>query len=619
MTRWARFAPAAVTLLFLVWLGSTATMPRELDGEFDLQGFGQLPVVYQGRVKPFDTLARNSLTVISDRQTWRDDAGNRRPAIEWLLDVMSNSPRAGESRVFRIHNLQLQTQLGLDARRGYRYAFNEFEPGLTELERQVAHAASLPNEQLDVYDTMVLELWNRVVLYGVLSETHATPGIGSDPHADLNVALRRLDSLQRFSLPHTIPPRVAGDEWKPLLRAVIDGVMTGQASPAVRPLVGMLDAWASDDPGSFNAFLTDYRAVQGRHPLPDSPALGFEAWFNHAAPFYHCALLYVVAFGLGCLSWLGWTETLRRTTFSLLAMTFVVHTLAIAARVYISGYPPITNLYGTAVFIGWGCVLLGLILEWVYRLGIGNLLASIVGFLTLIIAHFLAGDGDTLEMMQAVLDTKFWLATHVVIINFGYSATFLAGGLAVLYILRGVMTRSLSGEVERVFGRMIYGVLCFALLLSFVGTVLGGLWADDSWGRFWGWDPKENGALLIVISQIAILHGRMGGYLREHGVCMAAAFGGTIVAFSWWGVNLLGVGLHSYGFTSGINTALWTYYCVQWGIVGLGALTWWVDKEAAVAAKLAADAATADKDNTLPPDPEPSSGSKEQPSEVGAR
>ena len=95
--------------------------------------------------------------------------------------------------------------------------------------------------------------------------------------------------------------------------------------------------------------------------------------------------------------------------------------------------------------------------------------------------------------------------------------------------------------------------ICFGLLFSVIGTILGGIWANDSWGRFWGWDPKENGALLIVLSQIAILHGRAGGYLRTHGVCMAAALGGTVIAFSWWGVNLLGVGLHSYGFTSGIH------------------------------------------------------------------
>ena len=143
---------------------------------------------------------------------------------------------------------------------------------------------------------------------------------------------------------------------------------------------------------------------------------------------------------------------------------------------------------------------------------------------------------------------------------------------------------------KRLYGflaRMSYGVLCFALFLSLVGTILGGVWANDSWGRFWGWDPKENGALLICISQVAILHSRLGGYLRQHALQMATAFGGTIIAFSWFGVNLLGVGLHSYGFTSGISRALWIYYIVQWAIVGLGAIVLIQERSAQAALRAA--------------------------------
>ena len=87
------------------------------------------------------------------------------------------------------------------------------------------------------------------------------------------------------------------------------------------------------------------------------------------------------------------------------------------------------------------------------------------------------------------------------------------------------------------------------MFLSFVGTVLGGLWADDSWGRFWGWDPKENGALMIVIWNAIILHAKWCGMARQKGLVALAIFGNVITAWSWFGVNLLGVGLHSYGFT----------------------------------------------------------------------
>src|SRR6202012_1821318 len=110
-----------------------------------------------------------------------------------------------------------------------------------------------------------------------------------------------------------------------------------------------------------------------------------------------------------------------------------------------------------------------------------------------------------------VLDTNFWLATHVVCVTMGYAATFLAGILAIVYVLRGLFTRSLAADRGKEMYRMVYGIICFAMLFSFVGTVLGGIWADQSWGRFWGWDAKENGALMIVIWNALILHARWSG------------------------------------------------------------------------------------------------------------
>ena len=215
---------------------------------------------------------------------------------------------------------------------------------------------------------------------------------------------------------------------------------------------------------------------------------------------------------------------------------------------YLQERPPVTNLYSSAIFIGWGAVIVALILERIFRDGIGAACAGAIGFITLIIAHHLAGSGDTLEMLQAVLDTNIWLATHVVAITTGYSAMFLAGMLAMIYIIRGVFTRSLKKETADSLARMTYGVVCFATLFSFVGTVLGGIWADQSWGRFWGWDPKENGAVLIVLWCAIILHARWGGFIRQRGLMIMAIFGNVVTSFSWFGVNMLGVGLHSYGF-----------------------------------------------------------------------
>jgi ABC-type transport system involved in cytochrome c biogenesis permease subunit len=231
-----------------------------------------------------------------------------------------------------------------------------------------------------------------------------------------------------------------------------------------------------------------------------------------------------------------------------LVVAFSIHTAGLIFRMLLEGRPPVTNLYSSAIFVGWGAVFLGIILERIYRDGIGTVAAAAVGFTTQIIAHHLALGGDTMEMLRAVLDTNFWLATHVVMITVGYSSMFFAGFLAVLYVLRGFFTRTLSETSAKSLSRMVYGVVCFATLFSFVGTILGGIWADQSWGRFWGWDPKENGALLIVLWCAVILHARWGGMVRERGLMALAIFGNIVTSFSWFGVNMLGVGLHSYGF-----------------------------------------------------------------------
>jgi len=235
---------------------------------------------------------------------------------------------------------------------------------------------------------------------------------------------------------------------------------------------------------------------------------------------------------------------------------FAAHTGGLLARMLVHGRPPVTNLYSSAVFVGWTAVLLGLLFDLRPRKAAGadgargaaTAVASAVGFATLIIAHHLSAGGDTMEMMSAVLDSNFWLTTHVVTITMGYGGCFLAGALAHVFILRGALGFPLDEESGRALERMTYGALCFALFFSFVGTVLGGIWADQSWGRFWGWDPKENGALLIVLWISLILHARATRTAGARGVMALAVLGSALTAFSWFGVNMLGVGLHSYGF-----------------------------------------------------------------------
>jgi ABC-type transport system involved in cytochrome c biogenesis permease subunit len=156
-----------------------------------------------------------------------------------------------------------------------------------------------------------------------------------------------------------------------------------------------------------------------------------EHFFNHLEPFYKATVVYVAALLLGCAYWLRLSEGVRRSAFYLLVLAFGIHTVGLVFRMFLEGRPPVTNLYSSAIFVGWGAVLLGIILERIFRDGIGTVASSAVGFTTQIIAHHLALGGDTMEMLRAVLDTNFWLATHVVVITAGYSAMFFAGVIAI--------------------------------------------------------------------------------------------------------------------------------------------------------------------------------------------
>ena len=203
-------------------------------------------------------------------------------------------------------------------------------------------------------------------------------------------------------------------------------------------------------------------------------------------------------------------------------------------------------------------------------------MAPFLGTLGLFIAmRYEAIDAkDTLQQLQAVLDTNFWLATHVTAITLGYAAGLLASAFGHVYLVGKMLgIRKEDKGAYREIYRMLYGVLLFSLLFTIVGTILGGIWANDSWGRFWGWDPKENGALMIVLSQLAIVHARQGGYIRAFGVALATVAHGAVIAFSWWHVNLLGIGLHAYGFTQGVATALTIFYLVELAVV-LAAAGW---------------------------------------------
>jgi ABC-type transport system involved in cytochrome c biogenesis permease subunit len=574
--------PLITLALALIWVASTL-FPRGGGGSFDLEGFGRLPVLAGGRIKPFDTIARTGLLMLQGRQRVVAPNGKQISPEEWLLDVFYLPEAADAYKVFRIDNPDVLSIFNLtrtDGDGGVRFSYTQMQSGLDELDRQAHLAEPIDNAERSAFQRAVVELRGHVEFYVRLRFALQAPGVGdfaaqlADP-VGFKSLRAAFESMDTFSLLRTVPPAAGSADravWQSVGHALLAAGSPGGIDPHVLAFAELGRDWRESRGDDFNARIRAYRDELSLR-LPDAERRSsFEASFNEAEPFITSLFLYVVAFLLAVVSWLTWPEALGRAAFRVMGLAFLVATVGILARMWLEGRPPVTNLYSSALFIGWGSVALCLILEKLHRNAVASAAGSMIGFSTLVIAHHLSLSGDTLEMMRAVLDSNFWLATHVVTVTTGYASTFLAGFLAVIYIVRGLLTRSLDQRTADALARMVYGIVCFATLFSFVGTMLGGIWADQSWGRFWGWDPKENGALLIVIWNAIILHCRWGGLVRQRGMMALAVFGNVITAWSWFGTNMLGVGLHSYGFTSAAFYGLIVFVASQLVIIGMATI-----------------------------------------------
>ncbi len=557
-----------VCLLSVVMFAS----PKPLSPDYDMDTFARIPVSYEGRVQPMDSVARNALKVMRGKESAllieKDKDGNNvektiQP-VPWLLDALTDKPVSAKYKIIVIDHPDVKSYLGLDEKQKY-FSVEDLLPAqekLTQAFNELGKMREKESKAMSPYQAALLEVCDRATLFS---------------------------KIRSYAEYHIVPPAAPGKDWTTLIDAAKIARQTDKHDPVADAFLGTLQGYSQGQPSSFNVEAQKYLHLMEKAVPAISDRTAFETWYNRFDPIVLSMVFYVMVFLLAAISWVGFSAPLARASFWILLLTMFVHTFALAARIYMSGRPPVTNLASSAIFIGWGMVVFAICLELIFRNGVGSVLAAVAGFPTLFIAQRLSLDGDTMKVLQAVLDTNVWLGSHVVCITMGYAATFLAGLIGLVYIILGVFTPLLKSEAERdgkpmvaiagysgktqaaaasarsapgtsstlgkTLGRMMYGITCFALLFSFVGTILGGLWADQSWGRFWGWDPKENGAILIVLANAIFLHARWGGLVKERGMAAIALFGNIVTAWSYFGTNMLGVGLHAYGFMA--SAVLW--------------------------------------------------------------
>jgi ABC-type transport system involved in cytochrome c biogenesis permease subunit len=608
-----------------------------------------LPVQDGGRIKPFQTYADFSLLPLNGKRKVVFADKVKMSGMEWLLNTIVFPEYADDYEVFLVRDSAVIDAIGLPRegkKKSDRYSFNELMPGFRRLSQLGDQYGRIEQKDRDTIQHQIVLLASNVNHYsylrGMLDFARFSHSL--DAQGDVERALDIFDdpknvkfsdvlaNLQRIAEVHEELRDSGEDATADALSDTVrsaraSATFTGVLAAMFPPTAGAAEEteWLTpqdlDDqarvPGrtlaeehlqalrgfqglvasreNFHAFERELSALHGTlsglaEARGEYQKIPLELHYYKGKYVANSQVLFILSFVLMALMWLfPNTKLLYRGTMLavIVAMGYLI--AAIVLRCLIRSRPPISTLYETILFVTAGWALVSVVTEFINRKRIMLSAGALLGMLGLFLAnkYELVDKQDTMPSLVAVLDTNFWLATHVTAITSGYSAGLLAALISSLYLLAKLFGFKKGDKTfYRNIARMSYGVLCFALIFSLVGTILGGIWANDSWGRFWGWDPKENGALLIVISQIAILHSRMGGYLRQHGLQMATAFAGTVIAFSWFGVNLLGVGLHSYGFTSGISQALWTYYYIQWGIVGAGGVVLW--KERSVAAALRA-------------------------------
>ena len=578
-------------VLFLTAVSASAkAMP-------DVKNFAQLPVQREGRITTMDSFARvfiRQLGIVT----------NDAPA-DWLAETIFNPDGAYEKPIFKITLPTLRRALSLTENDGHLYSFNDltsamaaqsgmmrgllnadpktvtdpaqqqllalyqnllvyFEisrsvslllPGFSVNDANLAAQIGVPANQAFSY----LELMQHKAAYLKLAQSALKkmnsqhPTAGQEILLTIGFQLERMEADQRSAFLQIIP--VPWQENKDLWLAPWIMFKAGQGAPQTAQLLGAWQqaAFAHHD-NNQAAFDEAVSAIaQQTKNLADGAvrpfALQAEYIYNHAHLFALAAILYAASLFMAA------RKKLYRVAASALSAGLLLHLLGLLLRIFILARPPVGTLYESIVFVGAVTVLGALIFEARHRRGTGLLIGALSGCALLALAPLFAQGGDTMEPLVAVLNTSFWLATHVLMITAGYGCCLITGLLAHVYLFRKIQhgARCHAGRDNlNSLLRATTGAALIALCFTLIGTVLGGIWADQSWGRFWGWDPKENGALLIVLWLLFVLHGKLSGLLRADNFVLCAAASIIVVALSWFGVNLLNVGLHSYGFTSGI-------------------------------------------------------------------
>ena len=359
-------------------------------------------------------------------------------------------------------------------------------------------------------------------------------------------------NIEDVSLPSDIlkifPAKKTNDAW--ISPNDLDKTNIGEYATIIITLENIFKSYIDNISINTNE-LNQYKDIISSKYNVNTNVLMREANYNKANLFYWSLIFYILSFISATIFLMikNRHSKLKFIPFIFLMIGFLYNTAGLIIRMTILNRPPVSTLYESVIFVAFIAVLLGIILEIIRRDNFSVLIGELSGIILHYISFGYAADGDTFGVLVAVLNSNFWLATHVTTITTGYGTTIIASLVGHLYLLKAAFNTN-KKELKSIFNIML-ATTFIALFFTMFGTILGGIWGDQSWGRFWGWDPKENGALLIVMWLLMMLHLKISGWVKGSGYALGLVLANITVALAWFGVNLLSVGLHNYGFTEG--------------------------------------------------------------------
>ena len=583
-----------------------------------------IPIQEGGRIKPLDSFARNqSLAFYGKRKIKHENLS----AIDWLLNLFTHPEKGLDQKVFNLRNPEVVNALGLAWTNNFhKYSYNELFPGIEKQLPLIREIFEKKEVDRDVFESQLVEIYQNVMKFreivsslscllplfsvydsDLASSLHVEPGqlisyahvmshrgslfetsqgIITKPESEWSISEKEI-ALLLYNLQQTssddfakalkiIPPSKSDSSglWLSPWELFDGRLIEPHQDKIIKSLESYLLARFENNIENQNIALSSYKTGLISHvgKKVDFSILSKERWLNEADLFTNSLVFYLLGFILLGISWMIKPIIFKNVAFCSIIIGFCLHTLGIYLRMVIMSRPPISTLYETVIFVGVVIVLISLIIEYIRKDGLGIFIGSISGSLLHYVGFGYAADGDTLEMLVAVLNSNFWLATHVTTIILGYGTSLMAGLIGHIYLIEKIRVPKDSVRLKSIYNNM-FGVTLIALFFTLFGTILGGIWADQSWGRFWGWDPKENGALLIVLWQLMMVHMRLSGLAKPDKFALGMVLNNIVVIMAWFGVNLLSIGLHSYGFASGIavNLILFTLFEI---VTGFGTYYW---------------------------------------------